>query len=191
MQRQRFIKTVRLSSILLLIAVAAALWRLTDWGRALSQDPGRYTFLQDYPLTVRAAALIFIGGPLTAVGFPRLVLSAVCGFLLGWCGGTIAGILGSFVGCVIGFYLARCLGRSVLLPIMPKNVRALEQKVISRAFYWSALLRVLPIGNNSVNNFIGGLSSVGPLMFFAGSLCGYIPYTVVLAGMGAGIKWLL
>ena len=50
------------------------------------------------------------------------------------------------------------------------------------------LIRLLPLGSNLVTNLVAGVSSANALGFFAGSVLGYVPQTIIFALLGSGIN---
>ncbi len=131
---------------------------------------------------------VLIGGLLTVFGFPRLVLSALGGFVFGFAQGVILALTGTVFGCVASFYYVRFMGRGFKNKGSSKERKYIESMLLKHSFLMSILIRNLPIGNNTVTNLIAGLTDVRPLPYFSGSLIGYLPLTVVFVLMGSGVQ---
>jgi len=129
-----------------------------------------------------------LGGVATAVGFPRLVLSALGGFLFGFIGGTIYSLFGTLIGTVIGYYYARFLGKELVDRVFPERLKKFEAKLLEQPFVTALLLRNLPVGNNTLTTLFGGLRGIRAAPFFLGSAIGYLPQTLIFALIGSGVQ---
>lgn len=136
-----------------------------------------------------AGELLFlgIGGLATAVGMPRQVVAFMGGYAFGFVLGTALGALAALLGCILGFYYARLIGRSLVASRFPGRVRKVDDFIRDNPFSMTLLIRLLPVGSNLVTNLAAGVSSVAALPFFAGSMLGYLPQTAVFALVGSGI----
>jgi uncharacterized membrane protein YdjX (TVP38/TMEM64 family) len=128
------------------------------------------------------------GAIATALGFPRQVIAFLGGYAFGLSWGTLLAALAAAAGCVLAFYYARLLGRSLVANRFPGRVRRLDEFLGTHPFSMALLLRLLPVGSNAVTNLVAGVSSVRPLPFVAGSTVGYLPQTLVFALAGSGIR---
>lgn len=129
-----------------------------------------------------------LGGLATAVGFPRLVLSALGGFLFGLIGGTIYALFGTLIGTIIGYYYARFMGKELIDRIFPERLKNFEAKLLERPFVTALLVRNLPVGNNTLTTLFGGLRGIRAIPFFLGSAVGYLPQTFIFALIGSGVQ---
>lgn len=135
--------------------------------------------------------LIFLGmGALTtAIGFPRQVVAFLGGYAFGFLPGLGLALLAALMGCVIGFYYARWMGRSLVAHRFPGRIRKLDEFLRGHPFSMALIIRLLPVGSNVVTNLLAGVSSVRGLPFFAGSALGYVPQTLVFALAGSGVNF--
>lgn len=175
---------------LLLLLVAVGWWLLR--GTPLSDRLGDMDWLrswitQTHPLA-GMALFVFGGGALTVIGFPRIVLSGLGGFVFGVWLGTALALVGTVWGCVLSFYIARLMGQGFVQDRLTGNVKKTERLLLRRPFLVSVLIRNLPLANNSVTNLLAGISSIRAIPYFAGSAIGYVPQTLVFALMGAGLQ---
>lgn len=135
--------------------------------------------------------LVFLGmGALTtAIGFPRQVVAFLGGYAFGFLPGLGLALLAALLGCVIGFYYARWMGRSLVAHRFPGRIRKLDEFLRGHPFSMALIIRLLPVGSNVVTNLLAGVSSVRGLPFFAGSALGYVPQTLVFALAGSGVNF--
>lgn len=130
---------------------------------------------------------IAIGAGLTAVGFPRQAISFLGGYAFGFGLGTGLALTASLGGCIVAFFYARLLGRSVVLSRFPERIKRVDAFLHDNPFSMTLLLRLLPVGSNALTNLAAGVSGVRAIPFFIGSLAGYVPQTVIFTLLGSGI----
>ena len=134
-----------------------------------------------YFLFLAAGALI------TAVGLPRQVVAFFAGYAFGVTLGLVLAALAALFGCVLAFYYARLFGRQLVSRMFPLKLQRFNEFVDGHAFSMTLLVRLLPVGSNLVTNLVAGVSSIGRLGFFIGSLLGYLPQTLVFVLLGSGL----
>jgi uncharacterized membrane protein YdjX (TVP38/TMEM64 family) len=129
-----------------------------------------------------------IGGLATAIGVPRQLIAFLGGYAYGILTGTLLATLAAGLGCFLAFYYARLAGRSLVAEKYSGRIRKLDDFVQGNPFSMTLLIRLLPVGSNLVTNLVAGVSSVRALPFFAGSLLGYLPQSLVFALVGGGVQ---
>ncbi len=136
-----------------------------------------------------AGEFIFVGlmSVLLALGVPRQAICFVGGYALGFWEGLVLCLLASLIGCLLNFYYARFLGRSMVRARLAERLRRLDGFWQRNPFTITLMIRLLPIGSNLITNLLAGVSSVAALPFFAGSFLGYIPQSVVFVLLGTGV----
>jgi uncharacterized membrane protein YdjX (TVP38/TMEM64 family) len=130
-----------------------------------------------------------IGALLTAIGFPRQAVCFLGGYAFGFEFGTALALAASLGGCVLAFLYARLLGRSFVLSRFPDRIRRVDAFLHANPLSMTLLVRLLPVGSNVVTNLAAGVSGVRAMPFFAGSLLGYVPQTVIFTLLGSGIHF--
>ncbi len=152
--------------------------RNNDWVKIRIQELGYYgPFL-----------FILFSGIGTVMGVPRLLVSAVAGFVFELFPALAIALASTLVGCMISFYYARFMGRGIIQNLMSMRMKNFEKLLIEHDFLASIGIRALPISNNSIVNLLAGVTGVRPLHYFAGSAIGYFPLTVVFVMIGSGIQ---
>lgn len=175
---------------LLLIASLAALGFLAKHGHLADMLSERWIDTE-----VRGQGwhgdLIFlaVGALTTALGFPRQVVAFLGGYAFGFIAGTSLATLAALLGCVLAFFYARWLGRSLIQSRFPGRIRKVDAFLHEHPFSMAVVIRLLPVGSNAVTNLLAGVSSVRGLPFFAGSGVGYLPQTLVFALAGSGVNF--
>ncbi len=129
-----------------------------------------------------------VAGLATAVALPRHVVSFLAGYAFGVVLGTLVGLAGTVIGCVLTFFYARIIGRPLVSARLGARVQRIEDFLAAHPFWMTVLIRLLPVGNNFATNLAAGVSRVPVLPFFLGSLLGYIPQTLVFALAGSGVE---
>jgi uncharacterized membrane protein YdjX (TVP38/TMEM64 family) len=134
------------------------------------------------------SGLIFTlaGGGLTALGLPRLWVSAVGGIIYGAFMGSILSILASVFGASV-LYVA---GKSILATVVERRLgdkaKMWKVRFQENAFWWVLYGRLFPFSNSTVMSLICGSCKVAFIPFILGSLTGFVPLAVVFATYGSG-----
>ena len=166
--------------VVLLIAGGLA-WA---WSARGSLDPNSIKeTIANYP----AAPLVFLFAHLLAslLFIPRTVLAVAAGLLFGVWLGTLWAALGSVLGAVAGFWIARYVnGGFIELEKLPR-LGPILLKAERGGWRAVAALRLIPIVPHSLANYALGLTKlpVGP--YALGSFLGQLPMTVAYVDFGA------
>jgi uncharacterized membrane protein YdjX (TVP38/TMEM64 family) len=134
-----------------------------------------------------APALYILLSIASAVFFvPRTIFAAAAGLLFGFWWGVLWATIGSTGGAILGFLLARYLGKGLAdkakWPLVAPAVRAAEHG----GWRTIALIRLIPFLPNGLVNYGLGITRVGLPSYTIGSLLGMLPMTIVCAELGAG-----
>ncbi|MFL5616065.1 MAG: TVP38/TMEM64 family protein [Gemmatimonadaceae bacterium] len=115
---------------------------------------------------------------LTAVGFPALPFTVAGGAIFGHLLGTLLSWTSAVVGMMLGYLLARTVGRESARKWISKRAvgAALTQ---SASFFTILRLRLIPVIPLSVVNFAAGLARTRFDVYVAASAIGALPATVV------------
>jgi uncharacterized membrane protein YdjX (TVP38/TMEM64 family) len=178
-----------LKGFLLIIIIAAgwSLLKFTSWGETL-QDYEWVRLKISQSTYFGTLVFVLVGGLLTVIGFPRIALSALGGFIYGFIFGCIWGILGTMVGCVLSYYYAKHMGREFVEKKIPEKYKKYDAFLKDYSFSMTLAIRLFPIGNNMVTNLLAGVSSVVPYRYFLATFIGYIPQTLIFSLLGSGIR---
>ena len=123
----------------------------------------------------------------SSIGFPRQILATLGGYAFGaWQGAALVN-LALTAGCALSFFYARLLAQEALRRRLGQKIVTLESSLVQKPFLVALCIRLLPVGNNTLSSMLGGISSIAPLPFLAGSFVGYLPQTLVFAFLGQGV----
>lgn len=138
----------------------------------------------------QAGDLLFLaaGALATALSFPRQAVAFLGGYAYGFVAGTALSTLATLLGCALGFFYARWLGRAFVQRRFPGRLRKLDAFLHAHPFSMALVIRLLPVGHNASTNLLAGVSSVRALPFFTGSTLGYLPQNLVFALAGSGVN---
>jgi len=134
-------------------------------------------------------ALLFLlmGGLFTAIGLPRQIIAFLGGYAFSVGLGTLLGALAALLGCMLSFFYARFFGQGLLRARLGVRAGRFDRFIHDHPFSMTVLIRLLPVGSNLLTNLAAGISSIRPAHFFAGTLLGYLPQTLVFALVGSGV----
>ncbi|HWQ89723.1 MAG TPA: VTT domain-containing protein [Desulfitobacteriaceae bacterium] len=109
------------------------------------------------------------------VPFP--LLAGLNSVLFGWIPGFLLSLIGSLLGCSLGFWLARYLGQEWIQTKLTKSYILGHLATFSpkKSFFLIILARLTPICPAAVVNYIAGLSPMKFQTFLLASLLGKIP----------------
>jgi uncharacterized membrane protein YdjX (TVP38/TMEM64 family) len=129
---------------------------------------------------------VLVCASFTAIGLPRQIVSFMGGYAFGVMTGTALALLATVLGCICSFYYARLFGQKTVLKRAPRRIRKIDTFLSRSPFAMTLVIRLLPAGSNLLTCLAAGVSSIGAISFFTGSLLGYIPQTVIFALVGSG-----
>lgn len=134
--------------------------------------------------------LAFVAGAglLTAVGLPRQIPAFIGGYVFGVVWGTALAALGAVLGCAMSFLYSRFLGRDLVRKRFGRRIKAFEEFVNTSPVTMTILIRLMPVGNNTITNLLAGLTSIRLAPYLLGSAIGYLPQTFIFALIGKGVR---
>ncbi|HKX09440.1 MAG TPA: VTT domain-containing protein [Stellaceae bacterium] len=143
-----------------------------------------------YLLAHILASLVFV---------PRTFLAVAAGLLFGTVGGFLWASIGSTLGAVAGFVLARYVNSGLIEPESMPKLGPLLVKAETGGWRAVAALRLIPVIPQPVTNYGLGLTRLSLGNYTLGTLIGSVPMTVAYVEFGAageevlsgGAHWLL
>jgi uncharacterized membrane protein YdjX (TVP38/TMEM64 family) len=136
-----------------------------------------------------AALLIVAGGAMVAGGLPRVMLALAGGYAFGAVAGSAIALIGQMLGCALDYAASHGLAAGLAQRVLARPSAArMKRLLVAHPFSTTLTLRLLPVGNNVVLNVLAGASRIRPGAFFAATLLGYIPQTIVFALLGSGTQ---
>jgi len=131
---------------------------------------------------------VVIGALAVCIGLPRQGVCFLAGYAFGFAEGLGWSTLASMLGCIATFFYARFMGRGFVLARFPERIARIDAFLAGNTFAMTLLIRLLPVGSNVITNLAAGVSGGRAIPFFAGSLLGYLPQSIVFALLGSGIQ---
>lgn len=134
-----------------------------------------------------AAPLIFVVAHIVAslLFIPRTAMGGAAGMMFGTGMGLVWTTLGSLLGAVAGFLLARYVNAGLIDPEAVPRLGPLLLRCEREGWRAVVVLRIIPIVPHSVANYALGLTRLSLADFALGSFLGQIPATVVSVEFGA------
>lgn len=130
-------------------------------------------------------ALIFVGvwAVTTTFSFPGVPLMIAGGLLFGTVAGTLLSLVGTALGALGGYFLARLVARETLRRWLHRRVPQLNMSAES-GFLAVTRFRLLPLLPISFGSYAAGLAQVALLPFVAGTVVGQAPSTLAYTYLG-------
>ncbi|GAA4404347.1 hypothetical protein GCM10023168_16880 [Fodinibacter luteus] len=122
---------------------------------------------------------------LTLVPVSKNLLAGVAGVLFGLAGGIALSWVASMVSAVVGFALARRLGREAVASMTGPRIDRVDGILRRQGLLAVVVARVTPVLPFTVVNYGAGVSAVTFRDFVLGTAIGIVPGTVGYAALGA------
>ncbi len=177
----------RLGPLVVLCALAAALWALGRWLPDTDALLGFGRSALDAPPLLVVPGFVFCGAALTGIGVSRQAVALVGGYLYGAVAGTLLALVATLVGCALAHGIAARLGRTGLDRWWPGLGARLDAWTREDVFAKVLALRLFPLGSNLATNLAAGVARVRRGPFLLASLIGFLPQTLVFALTGHGV----
>ena len=179
-----------LKPLLLLLALLAAALLL----RALPGGPGGVLHAVSVLRHGISGRLLFLvaGTLICAVGMPRQAVCFAGGIAYGLLPGVVLSSMATVAGCMLGFLWARLAARDWAHRWLEARAGGwlgrLDRFVTARPFNAILTFRLLPVGSSLALNLAAGVLGIGALPFFAATMLGSLPQTVIFTLLGAGTR---
>ena len=132
-------------------------------------------------------AYVAAGIGLVSIGFPRIVLAAVGGAMFGVVLGTLWSQVAMTLAILAPFLYSRHLGRELVARRMGRRLQRFDDLLGQHGFMVVLLIRLCPVGNNFLTNYLAGVTAIPLGTFFTASFVGYLPQTFLCALLGSGM----
>jgi uncharacterized membrane protein YdjX (TVP38/TMEM64 family) len=172
---------VRLASPIVLYAVLAALaWKLgyfhTGEVRAAARGASGSLWA--------GAGLLLVYAAVSSLALPVSPLAYAAGAIFGFWRAFILVWLGSMLGAVAGFYLARSVLAKPARGLLGRYKEKLRNLKNKKVFLNALRLQLMPIVPFGAFNYAAAIAKLDPLPFFAGTAIGIIPGTLLATFIG-------
>jgi uncharacterized membrane protein YdjX (TVP38/TMEM64 family) len=121
----------------------------------------------------------------TAAPVPRTVFNLAAGLLFGELVGVPVALAATVLSGLLGFALARSLGRQVVLRhLHRKPVRVLDERLSGGGALAVASLRLIPVVPFAPLSYLCGVSTLSTKPYLVGTAIGSVPGTIAVVVLG-------
>jgi len=113
------------------------------------------------------------------------VFTLAAGALFGVSEGLVVVEAGATVGAVVGFSLARVLGRGFVARVSGASLEKLDERFARRGVLAVLAVRLLPVLPFAAVNYVSGLTSIRFRDYLAGTAAGILPAAAAYVVLGA------
>ncbi len=150
---------------------------------------GDFTIVKEFVASYGgyAAAVSFVLMILQSIAapLPAFLLTVANANLFGWWQGAILSWSSAMAGAVVCFYIARILGRDVVVKLNgKKGVKQIEDFFAKHGNMSILVARLLPFISFDIVSYVAGLTSMKFWGFFIATGLGQLPATIVYSYVG-------
>ncbi|HLC32880.1 MAG TPA: TVP38/TMEM64 family protein [Candidatus Nanoarchaeia archaeon] len=129
-----------------------------------------------------ASAIIFISvtAIASAASLPLTLFTFVGAVVFGFWEGTFINLVGALLGAILGFFLAKALGRKFVQQLSSERLAPIQSKIKEKGFVIIFLWRLAPLFPFSLVNYAAGLSQITFIDYLLATIAGQIPNTIIL-----------
>jgi uncharacterized membrane protein YdjX (TVP38/TMEM64 family) len=170
---------IRVGALLAIVAVVAFVAYRLGWLDYRNAFQHIEAMRQTRNATSFAVLFVAMYALFTSLGAPATPFTVVSGALFGLVPGSIVAWVGAMGGAVVGYWIARTVGRGAVSRSIEQRQRvrlALEKTHDFHGMLGLRLVPVLPIG---VVNFVGGLARAPFAAYVAATAVGVLPTTLI------------
>jgi uncharacterized membrane protein YdjX (TVP38/TMEM64 family) len=143
-----------------------------------------FKLINDYSLSAPVIFIIFYALSILTM-FPTLPLNLGAGFLWGPVWGTLISMVGSCLGAIGAFAIARkAIGQPLAYRFDNRMVEWLQKEIETKGWKIVAFTRLNPVFPSGLLNFVFGLTSIRFLTYTWSSLVFLFPLTLAFAVIG-------
>ncbi len=136
-----------------------------------------------------ALLFVLVYALLAALPTPAGALTIVAGGVFGFVQGLGLVVLGASLGALLGFALARYLGRGAVERLTGSRLRSLDALARDEGYLAVLVLRLLPVLPFSAVHYVCGMSSMRLRTYLVGTVVGIVPASAAYVAVGAyGIR---
>jgi uncharacterized membrane protein YdjX (TVP38/TMEM64 family) len=182
-ERRRFPRTrevvLRVAPLALLLIIAAVLGYRLGWFdyRHAVEHVGRLR--RTHSVAEFTVAFVVAIGVATSIGVPGLPLIVTAGALFGTLLGSVLSWCGVMLGAAIGYWIARKVGRDVVMRWLTRYKRIDGAVTDARHFGGILRLRLIPVLPLGTVNFVGGLARAHFAVYLAATAIGTVPSIII------------
>lgn len=176
---------LRLTVLIALVCGFLALLHLTPIGELTGSIQSVRKFIDSFGVRGELTFAL-LTALLMAIGAPRLIFYGFGGLLFGFRDGLLAALVGSLIGSLVMFRIARWGGRKWVRQRFGEHRLFGRLARVRPTVMAVVIIRQLPLSNVLINVGLG-LSRVRGRIFALGTLLGFLPQGIVASLIGGGL----
>jgi uncharacterized membrane protein YdjX (TVP38/TMEM64 family) len=133
------------------------------------------------------AGFVFVYAAVAALALPVGPLAYASGAVFGFWRASILVWIGSMIGAVAGYYLARGVWAQSARKLLGRYKEKLHDLRKGNVFLTALRTQLMPVIPFGAFNYAAAISKLPPLPFFAGTAIGIIPGTLMATFIGAQV----
>ncbi|MGL4175897.1 MAG: TVP38/TMEM64 family protein, partial [Dermatophilaceae bacterium] len=122
---------------------------------------------------------------LTLIPVPKNLFATIAGALFGMTWGVVLSWVGSVAAAVVGFAVARRLGRDAVRRLTGARLDRVDHLAEQHGLVAEVVARLMPLVPFTAVNYGSGLSAMRPRDYIVGTAVGVVPGTVAYVAVGA------
>ena len=148
------------------------------------------SFIAQYGHWAMAVSFLLMVFQSLAAPLPAFFITLTNANLFGWWQGAILSWSSAMAGAALCFYIARILGRDVVVKICSDKALSQIDEFFDKYGKKSILVaRLLPFMSFDMVSYAAGLTNMGFWGFFAATGLGQLPATIVYSYVGGMLTW--
>ena len=164
---------------LLLVAMALGMW-LLPWAAWI---PALRVWVEGHGAW-GVALFVAVYAVVVVLPLPAAAMSVVGGLAFGWWGFPLS-LAGSILGAALPYLIGRRWLRAALLSrVSGARLMAADRAIARNGFLFVTLLRLTPILPFTAQNWLLGLTAIGPRTYLVATLLGLAPGTLAMVWIG-------
>ena len=180
-------KRVFLPAFLAMVAMLVTLFLIHDHQihcpecfqlRSLSPDVIKHYILGFGPWALVIYIILYAVNTISLLP-PIAIMSLAAGFIFGPLKGSVALMVGSFIGTTATFYISRCFGARYIDQIIKGKAREFQETLDRNGFKVIVFIRLIPILPWEVVNYAAGLSRIHYRDYILATMIGIFPSVLV------------
>lgn len=191
---------ITVGAILAVIIVCFAVTPLRNWFAGVfsvlgSADVGEVIeLIRSYGMWAAVISFLLMVLQSVVAPIPAFLITLANAAIFGWWQGAILSWASSMAGATLCFFIARILGRDVVVKLIGQSSMSSVETFFERYGKHTILIcRLLPFVSFDAVSYIAGLTSMGFGGFFLATGLGQLPATIVYSYVGGvltgGIKY--
>jgi len=166
---------------LIIVIVAALMWRWTPFGTWLQTDTllAAMAEVRSLPMTPVLVILAYIGASLIAIPITLMIFATLLSF--GPLQGFAYAFGGSMLGALAGYAAGHLAGKDLVRRVAGGRIDAVSRRIATHGVLAIVIVRCIPVAPFTVINLIAGASHIRLRHYLIGAVLGMAPGMLAIA----------